>query len=223
MDREKIIKVSRDFIQEIKKYNSKTVDLSGIQNILDCIHIDEGWHWGLRLAEDKGYGDKSWFYCYYGDTDTYCREYGKPLNSEDGMDSFWKYYDFKEVFEIFEHLNVEKSDMGVWQAYLLSNATFILPTYWHGGYQKRKFILCKEDTHHVSWLFNKPSIPDLNEDVGPDIYYDGTSATISCCFWSDFQGLFRETVKMSIVDGRVIFGDEYNKTILYKYSCKLKF
>jgi hypothetical protein len=229
MDKSSIIDVCKQFVKEIEVINKNpySKDLTAILNILNCLQLDDGWHWGLRYAEKTDFGDKSWFYCYHGEKDTYCEDYRKPIHSEDGMDSFWKYYNYNPIYEIFKHTNVEKSEMGIWQAYLLSKATFLLPTWWHGAYSRRQFILCEEDTKRAGSIFVRLAerliIPNLNVDFKPEVIFDGVNATISCCFWNDWQGLFREIVRLSLIDGKVIFVDENDKEILYKYKSGIVF
>lgn len=81
---------------------------------LNALSLDKGYHMGLRTAEEDGLGDESNFYVYDKD------------NVEDK--------------EILKYIHAEETAMGAWQVYLLMTSPSLLPTFWHGGYIRRKFI-----------------------------------------------------------------------------------
>lgn len=226
MDANELIKVGKAFVRELEiiKEHNHSSDLSRIQGVLDKLKLDEGWHLGLRFAEDKGFGDKSWFYCFQGKNDTYCEDYRRLKVSNDDMDDFWKCYDQNPIFDIFQHLHAPKSELAFWQAYLLSKATYQLPTWWHGGYGRKQFIFSKEDKIKGFFVrIDSSEIQRIRDNLIPYVNIKNDIATVSCCFFGAWRGLYRHTVQMKIVNGRVLFLEGSDSKILYKYNCGIKF
>ena len=121
------------------------------------------------------------------------------------MTPFWKYYDFDPIYEIYKHLNLQWTEIGVWQAYLLSKATALLPVVWHGGYGRKTFLFCREDKTKVPPFFRRVEIPDVEDDLSPKVRIEGNVATVSCCFWNDWRGLYRETEKIILKGTKLEF------------------
>ena len=219
-----LVSIGNKFIQEVKslKNDGKPVSLKGVQNVLSCLKLDFGWYLGLRFAEITDFGDKSWFYCYQGD-DTYCEDYLKAIKSGDYMTPFWKYYDFDPIYEIYKHLNLQWTEIGVWQAYLLSKATALLPVVWHGGYGRKTFLFCREDKTKVPPFFRRVEIPDVEDDLSPKVRIEGNVATVSCCFWNDWRGLYRETEKIILKGTKLEFAGKPETDILFEYKCGIRF
>ena len=224
VDTSELVSVGNKFIQEVKslKNNGEPVNLKGIREILNCLKLDFGWYLGLRFAEIKDFGDKSWFYCHQGD-DTYCEDYLKTVKSGNYMTPFWKYYDFAPIYDIYKHMIVKWSEMGVWQAYLLSKATALLPFVWHGGYGRKTLLFCKEDKAKIPPLFKRVDIPDVEDDLSPKVRIEGNVATVSCCFWNDWRGLYRETEKITLNDTRLEFDGNSKIDVLFKYECGVRY
>ena len=217
-----IIKKGYDYIEVIKDI-SNGADPSLLFKVLDAISLEPNFHLGLRLAEEKGFGDKSWFYCYEGDIDTYKKN---NTNPEDPEEVFFSCYDKSEVFKIFDHLLVESSEMGAWQAYLLSVAMTMLPTTWHGAYFDRKYIFQIEDlwNHGQKISLFGPRFEQNEEyEVAPQVIKINDNTAISACYWNDWEGLVREKISLSMLDGKVHFKYPFDKEVLYKYKCGIKF
>ena len=217
-----IIKKGYDYIEVIKDI-SNGADPSLLFKVLDAISLEPNFHLGLRLAEEKGFGGKSWFYCYEGDIDTYKKN---NTNPEDPEEVFFSCYDKSEVFKIFDHLLVESSEMGAWQAYLLSVAMTMLPTWWHGGYFRRKYIFQIEDlwNHGQKISLFGPRFEQNEEyEVAPQVIKINDNTAISACYWNDWEGLVREKISLSMLDGKVHFKYPFDKEVLYKYKCGIKF
>lgn len=219
-----LINVGNKFIQEVKslKNDGKPVNLKGIQEILNCLKLDNGWYWGLRFAEITDFGDKSWFYCHQGD-DTYCEDYLKTVKSGDSMTPFWKYYDFDPIYDIYKHLNVKWFEMGVWQAYLLSKATALLPVVWHGGYGVKTFLFCDEDKAKIPRFSGRVDLSKVDDDLSPKVRIEGNVATVSCCFWNDWRGLYRETEKITLNGTKLEFDVDSEIDVLYKFECGMRY
>lgn len=76
------------------------------------------------------------------------------------------------TFETFEHLSIELSPMGAWQAYLLSIAKTLLP--FSGGlyYTKRKFVFTNDQLRDIGAFFGLKEIPELEKfdnDIAPAV------------------------------------------------------
>ena len=105
---------------------------------------------------------------------------------------------------ILNNLKFEDSPMGAWQAYLLCQMWHYLPLWWHANYDKRDYIL-----------------KDFN--VNPEIYGNDGKYYISCCFWTDFGGLKREYVEVSIKDNRFEGLFVFEEKVIYEYQCGIMF
>jgi len=130
--------------------------------------------------------------------------------------------DIKE--NIFDYINFEDSPEGVWQAYLLKNAWRNLPMGWHGEYDKRKYLVIREDIYSIIPL-DKSFNPEVLYDfyIVPQIYIEYSSYAISyyisCCYWTDWGGLIREYVKFKTRKGKILQIIDYDEKVLYKYDC----
>ena len=169
---------------------------------LDSLSLEEGHHLGLRVAVQQGMGDESNFYVY----------------DKDG----------KEDKDLLKYINVDETAMGAWQVYLLMTSPTLLPTFWHGGYIKRKFILKEEDMREIEplkhfelsgltkqgWLY--PSV-EIEHDSGT------LKANIHCCYWNDWKGLVREHSEIKIHNGKVTSYKANDQFVVYKYDCGILF
>ena len=169
---------------------------------LDALSLENGYHMGLRTAEQKGMGDESNFYVY---------------NQNDEEDR-----------ELLKYLHADETPMGAWQVYLLMTSPTLLPTFWHGGYIERKFILQEKDLYDIEPL-NCYALTDLAKS---DILYpsveskrnaDVLATDIYCCYWNEWEGLVREHIEVKICNGKVISYEEKGKFVIYKYHCGIYF
>ena len=140
---------------------------------------------------------------------------------------------------IFDFLYVEDSPMGAWQAYLLDRMWHYLPFYWHGYYDQRFYIYSQEKLQKMGFsdarsvdapamsLFEnreKPNSTSLAQcNVKPVVYQKENKYYVSSCYWSDFAGLVREVVEISMNKNKVseVF-DVYHET-LYQYHCGIMY
>ena len=102
--------------------------------------------------------------------------------------------DFKEDF--WSYLQVEKSKMGAWQAYLINQMWHYLPLYWHANYEHHEYVYTQSskvefegDLNDEEESFN--SAMSAN-NVTPNIVRDGDNFIISACYWTIHGGLIRE-------------------------------
>ena len=157
---------------------------------------------GLRTAEQEGMGDESNFYVY-----------GKD-NVEDK--------------DLLKYIHAEETAMGAWQVYLLMTSPTLLPTFWHGGYIRRKFILEERDLYDIESL----STYDLSALMTQDMLYpsveikrnaDIMTADVFCCYWSEWGGLIRDHIEMQIQNGKVTSYEDKGAFVVYKYDCGILF
>lgn len=127
--------------------------------------------------------------------------------------------------DIFNYLKFEDSPMGAWQAYLLCQMWHYLPLWWHANYDKRDYIYTREDfsdiTHFIDRGFNADVLNEFN--IKPEIYWKDGKYYITCCFWTDFGGLKREFVEVSIKDNRFEGLFVFEEKIIYEYQCGIMF
>lgn len=127
---------------------------------------------------------------------------------------------------IFNHINVEDSCNGAWQAYLLNSLWHVLPMFWHGCYDKRTYLFSKEDIKNqlsimmsdielIKELKKYDIIPKIVKLEDKGIYY------ISCCYWNDWDGLIKEIVKVTLKENKVIEIITEANITLYKYDSEI--
>lgn len=150
-----------------------------------------------------------------------CEHQGSGAASRLFIDTPEKEHDYN----IFKYLKFEDSPMGAWQAYLLCRIRHYLPLWWHANYDRRDYIYTREDlsdiTHFIDRGFNADVLKDFN--VKPEIYGKEGKYYITCCFWTDFGGLKREYVKVSIKDNRVEGMFVFDEKVIYEYQCGILF
>lgn len=182
---------------------------------LSSIRLSSGYELGLRLAQFGGSGDVSSFYIY---------------DNAGNVDK-----------DIIKYLHSDSSAMGAWQTYLLMTSSTVMPVYWHGGYNVRKFIYEKNDVHKIKALKGK-DLSDLVEQkiLLPDVQIKKVSgisdtsskmlqesvqfeADIFCCYWNEWEGLVREHSKVLINDSKVENYSFIDKFVIYPYKCDILF
>ena len=169
---------------------------------LDALSLEDGYHIGLRTAEQQGMGDESNFYVYGKDND--------------------------EDKDLLKYIHLDETPMGAWQIYLLMTSPTLLPTFWHGGYIERKFILQEKDLYEIEVL-SCYSLSDLKARnmLYPDVEVkrngDILTASVYCCYWNEWEGLVREHVEIQVCNGKVTSYEEKGKFIIFKYHCGIYF
>lgn len=177
----------------------KSTDVNSISKALEgtCFRLSPGYKLGLKIAEPGDYlGDNSFFYIYEGNRN--CKDWN-----------------------VFDHLLVEKSEVGAWQAYLMYTSPRIMPAYWHGLYENSKFIFIEDDLRDVPILKNR-DFTFFEEDglLYPTAsFIDSDTAQVECTYWNDWKGLVRETVRISFSGDRVTKITTINTKALLDYHC----
>lgn len=192
----------RDDYVRIAKSLKKLVEEKSYQDIiklLDKVSLPSAMKLGVQECEHQGSGATSRLFI------------DSPENARD--------------YNIFEHLKFEDSPMGAWQAYLLCQIRHYLPLWWHANYDRRDYIYTREDfadiTHFIDRGFNVDVLKDFN--VNPEIYGKEGKYYISCCFWTEFGGLRREFVEISLESNRFESLFVFDDKVLYEYQCGIMF
>lgn len=153
-----------------------------------------------------------------------CKEEGIGCKSHLFVETSKGLYDYK----IWDYIKAENTIDGAWQAYLLYKLWHTLPLFWHANYDRRTYLYSKgdeisidpwriEDTVRIRGVANSLFVnPDVVKGEN-DKYY------ISCCYWSDFEGLIKEITEVSISPNNHVVIKDISKTTLYKYNCGIIF
>ena len=188
---------------------AEDMDYPCIPGIVDAVTVLEGASLKVRECRETNFGDESELYILDANGDKHK--------------------------SIFNHLDIEDTPMGAWQAYLLHQIWHCLPLWWHSNYARRVYVCSKEDlatttlgkarrswrTRHMMWRQGSSYHSlDLNTlDLAPEILSWNGKYYVSCCFWSEFGGLIREYAELSISDGRMEELLVFAEKTLFKYNC----
>ena len=193
----------------------KTKDIKDKGELFNCakaLSLKSGYKLGLHIADENtpAIGDESYFFLY--DSNRVEHRIGKSRINPDELNT--------------SLINVAPTAMGAWQLYLLITSPTIMPVFWHGGYNVRKFIFSVDDLKAIEPIQNL-DLTTLNHDglLLPVVTMskDGKTADVYCCYWNDWQGLVREHVQVTFnPDGSASMGkpDQY---VFYKYDCGICF
>ncbi len=201
-------KVGEEFVKAFRRTAFDRVTLCDfIFEVLDRLKLDEGYH-AVAMRGDN-------LYILYAVRDEDMRRF-RRMKCEDAYDSF--------EFEFNDHLKVERSAMGVWQAKLIDEVVCQMPLAGTSRYMKRRYIFSTADLRSVK---NRGGF-DSNVFVGderlvPSVEMRGDSAVVRHCYWNDWQGLvlwtdhlaFDEEMKMSLRGT--------SDKVLFKYDCGLSY
>lgn len=131
-----------------------------------------------------------------------------------------------ETEDLIEHIKVNATEMGVWQLFLLENYLTVLPTVWHGGYNRCEYIFKESDVddiiplkyHDLTALIKQekllPFVEVSKEDDGSYI------GIVDCSYWNNWKGLARERVTYKIIDGSVV-SKTRDEEVLFQFHCGL--
>ena len=126
------------------------------------------------------------------------------------------------VYNIWEHITVEDSCMGVWQTYLFAS-TFC---YRCDVYDRRSYIYSEKSIDRIKFITKEPpkAISEVkNFNLTPEMAKVGSEYYLSCCYWNDWSGLNREFMKITIDDNKVARITEIKIDNLIKYHCGVLF
>ena len=179
---------------EMAETNKENIDDCRLFEILLVYKTDPRYHLGLKLPETGSFGDICKLYTFDDEGNTY---------------------------GIFDKIAVERSEMGAWNAFLLSIAHTLLPTVWHGGYERRTYILSLRD---LKALFNGHGIElqqSMIESLPPKVRRGNADATDSTKEYNFFLSVVFPDSELMIMDYNRVVKDlnGYDKeTFLSKIS-----
>lgn len=200
-----------DFLKKIeylvKRKDLKTKD--SLFKVLDRIRLRKGFHLQLKVANQVGLGDESFFYTYYGEEDPFKEDL---LNNSIHSAST----------EILKRLVVEPTAMGAWQVYLFIISPTVLPLFWHGGYIRREYFFDREHFEcPISMWEERPINLTLEMIPQPSVTVEDNKAIVSCPYWNNWEGLVLESTPVVFkADGGISVRRAKHK-VLYKYHCGL--
>ena len=237
---EQLIEVGRAYIDALNKLDEDHLEsVNRILDILDCVHPDPGYHLGIYIEEPSPdeppthMCDQAWFHCYQGKEKSIMRQPYKEHNG--GYYNLGDMCYLRFTFDFLNHLSIEPTAMGAWQAYLLSIAKTLLP--FSGGlyYTKRELVFSLDqlnDIKIIDWeelkhgefdCISHPELTDQTVDISPFVSFDGNYAIVSCCYWNNWRGLVREYAKITFFNDRVYLFDDFDEKDLFKYNCGIRY
>lgn len=178
---EQFLKVGRAYIDALNKLDKNQPEsVACLLNILDCVHPDPGYHLGIYIEKPSPNEvsthmcGQAWFVCYKGNHSPITQ---MPYRRKSGgVYNFGDMCYLRFTFDFFNHLSIEPTAMGAWQAYLLSIAKTLLPFSGSLYYTKRKLIFSHEQLKDISLLFHWErmlELVNLKADVSPSIQNKG--------------------------------------------------
>lgn len=179
-------------------------DSRKVLEILDKISIPDGKALKCYLASmsDDGLGSIS--HLYVSDIDEPA-EAAKPVL----------------INEIWKNIIIDPCGMALWQTYLLMTTIHVMPYWWHGGYNKRTFVLSPEDLKSIKAL-NDIDLSHISEgDLQPNVTFvrwneEMSSGIISNTYWSEWDGLIKERIVVGIKGNRITSYGVPCKKVLFK-------
>lgn len=132
--------------------------------------------------------------------------------------------------DIWQHLKVEDSEEGAWEAYLLYELWHVMPMFWHANYAKRIYVFSMEDFDrigHCPFAEDDELRPKCLANakslfVEPQVKKEDGRYKVLCCYWSEFGGFIQETVEVSISENRASFKEIEEKRLI-GYYCNVTF
>lgn len=181
-----------------------------VSNLLNRLEIQGELQ--IRFAKHEGTGDSSWFYC-----------------KEDAEDGIKNRFNANNL--LFKRIKSDCTALSAWQIYLLYTAPTILPLFWHGGYERRKYIFCNEDfknvrLFHGDKLFWNTDVSDILDqyDLCPKVEINDDIAIITACYWNNWKGLVKETVTIKFMKGNNFsINEDVKSEVIYSYECGIRY
>ncbi|MBR6417630.1 MAG: ADP-ribosylglycohydrolase family protein [Bacteroidales bacterium] len=204
---EAISNIAKDETQKDKSYLFKT---------FDAMSLEEGYTLGLKYPAIRGLGDVSELYTY-----RIGQEEEKETEQENTPDEL---NEEKEP-NPFEHIQVEPTEKGFWQAYFFFNAPTLLPTFWHGEYNRCTYIFSHKDLGALTPMSTLREGPlyAIKQVLSPKVTIHGNEGIIECYYWNEWQGLMRETMKITFSGKTIISTKIVDRRNLFPYDCGICF
>ena len=116
-------------------------------------------------------------------------------------------------------LKVDLSADGIWEYFLFANSKRYLPVEWHGAYLQWKLLLNAKEIDYIPALAKYDQDKFKKNVVDPEVFFKNGFAFIKYNYWSEWEGLVRETDRLRIVDGSIVDYSYDLKEIVVHYSC----
>ena len=126
-------------------------------------------------------------------------------------------------------LQVEDSPAGAWQIYLLHNLWHYLPMFWHAYYEERHYAYSADQLKKLLRYqphFGDEPVPafDLSKfQIAPVIWREGDFWYVGAHYWSDFEGLVYEELKISLSGKVHVYSRPACRKTLHHYDCGICF
>ena len=210
------ISIARNFEQMLSDVVHRNIDADKVLTLLNCVALDNNCHIGYRPADYNNgeSGDNANLYWYEGDD----WQNGRQSRHSDRCIYRLLLPEIKSCKNtVFEHLNVEKSELGAWQAYLLSVSSTMLPAEWHGLYYTRFFVFTRDDVKKIRHIGVR-LVWWLWADVSPKVWIKDDTAYVRCCYWNDWDGLISETMALKYEGNHITRIEMVKEKKLYRYN-----
>ena len=143
---------------------------------------------------------------------------------------------------VFNYIDYEFTEEGVWQAFLLHLSWRYMPVEWHYAYAKNDYIFSMEDAQKINKHFSSrwnimllesrklPSYDRIkfiaslkkhltNNSILPSITIKShNEAVIEIAYWNNWQGLVRKTTEIIKHNNTTLFR-EINRIVLAEFCC----
>ena len=137
--------------------------------------------------------------------------------------------------DVFQFITLPFTEEAIWQAFLLSQTYHLVGMRWHGGYEKRTFIVSDKDIADLKPLFGvgKGYFSCLQEQIQqvwtPDLcasvsLFDNY-AIVSHCWFDNWKGFsqVKWKIKYDVREKRVVGIEKESEQVLVKYHCGVWF
>jgi hypothetical protein len=94
-------------------------------------------------------------------------------------------------------------------------------------YTKRKLIFTHDQLKDIDFdeweNYKNTDLVNLNEDVSPSVSFKGKQAVVSCCYWNDWGGLYRENAPITFFNDRAYLFNDFEEEKLFKYDIGIRY
>jgi len=204
-----------DCLEKLPRDKAK-VDASEVLNTLTSLSMAPGFRLGLEWASGE------WRSSEYNSNFFTCAEgrYVVPI---------LPLLITKGKVDPLKGLRVTPDACGVWQYYLLKNASRHLPAIRYGERYHCNYVMSVNDCLKIEQLEDR-DLRDLTTlgIIPPSVVIEEQSsnkmvASVYCCYWNEWDGLVREQTQITVVDNEVTSAKVISTVVLHQYNCGIMF